>query len=179
MLDADVAESLAEYVRTRGQRLLRTAFVLTGDRQLAEDLVQNALASVMVSWRHLAEVADLDAYLYRCLVHASSRWWRRRWHGEVPSERLPEAATGDETPGWDRRADVLAALGRLPARQRATLVLRFYEDLTEARTAEVLGCSVGTVKSQTSRGLAALRQALDGHEGSCPTAEPGRRVSLP
>ncbi len=159
-LDRDVAEAFDEYVRTRGQRLIRTAYLLVGDAHAAEDLVQNALASALVSWRRLRDVADMDAYMYTALVHARSRSWRRRWHGEIPSERLPESPTVDETARLDRYDELLAALRELPAGQREAVVLRYFEDLTEAQTAQLLRCSVGTVKSQTSRGLAKLRLAL-------------------
>ncbi|WP_088289222.1 SigE family RNA polymerase sigma factor [Kineosporia sp. A_224] len=170
-LDSDVAEALDAYVRARGQRLLRTAYLLTGgDRLLAEDLVQNALASALVSWRRLRDVADMDAYMHTALVHARSRWWSRRWHGEVPSERLPDVATPNETDQVDGTADIVAALRELPPRQRAAVVLRYFEDLTEVQTAAVLGCSVGTVKSQTARGLDKLRVALG--PGSGPV-DPG------
>ncbi len=147
-------------MRARGQRLVRTAYLLTGDRQVAEDLVQNALASVLVSWRRLWDVADLDAYLYTALVHARSRWWRHRSRREVPSERVPELPTDDETSRLDRHEDLVAVLNTLPPRQRQALVLRYYEDLTEVQTARVLGCSVGTVKSQTARALDKMRRAL-------------------
>jgi RNA polymerase sigma-70 factor (sigma-E family) len=127
--------------------------------------VQNALASVLASWRRIPEVDDLDAYVYTALVNARHRWWSRRWHGEIPSEQLPEVAIADETGRFDRHEDMLTVLGTLPTRQRQALVLRYFEDLTEAQTARILGCSVGTVKSQTARGLDKMRAAL--------AAEPG------
>ena len=166
-LDPDVAATLDAYVRARGHRLVRTAYLLTGNPQVAEDLVQNALASVVVSWRRLRDVADLDAYIYTALVHARSRWWSRRWHGEVPSEQLPELPGVDETARCDRHQDVLAVLGTLPTRQRQVLVLRYFDDLTEAQAARVMGCSVGTVKSQSAKGLDKMRAVLAAqHEGS-------------
>jgi RNA polymerase sigma-70 factor (sigma-E family) len=174
-LDPDVTATLEEYVRLRGPRLVRTAYLLTGDRQLAEDLVQNALASAMVSWRRLRDVTDLDAYLHTAVVNAQNRWWRRRWHGEIPTERLPEAAAPDETAKLEGSHDLLEALRRLPARQREAVVLRYYEDLSEAQAARVLGCSVGTVKSQTSRGLAKLRLALEARPAGGRLADGGGR----
>jgi RNA polymerase sigma-70 factor (sigma-E family) len=155
-----VLDAFDDYVRGRGNQLLRTAYLLTGDPQIAEDVVQNALASVLASWRRLRDVADLDAYVYTALVNARGRWWRRRWHGEVPAEFLPDAPTADETGRDDSYDAMVTALRRVPARQRAALVLRYYEDLSEEQTAAVLGCSVGTVKSQTARGLVRLREAL-------------------
>ncbi len=148
-------------MRARGQRLVRTAYLLTGDRVLAEDLVQNALASALTSWRRLRDVADMDAYMHTALVNARSRWWSRRWHGEIPSYPLPDRATPDASDEVDGRRDVVAALRLLPPKQRAAVVLRYFQDLTEVQTAQVLGCSVGNVKSQTSRGLAKLRAVLD------------------
>lgn len=146
-LDPEVADAIDAYVRTRGHRLLRTAYLLTGDTQIAEDLVQNALASVLASWRRLPDVTNLDAYVYTALVNARRRWWSRRWHGEIPTERLPEVpAAEDQTARFDRHEDMLAVLGTLPPRQRQVLVLRYFEDLTEAQTARILGCSVGTPK---------------------------------
>lgn len=160
-LDPQVAEALDAYVRQRGHRLVRTAYLLTGDTQIAEDLVQNALASLLASWRRLPDVNNMDAYVYTALVNARRRWWRRRWHGEIPTERLPDvAAAEDHTARFERHEDMLAVLGTLPNRQRQVLVLRYFEDLTEAQTAQILRCSIGTVKSQAARGLAKMRTAL-------------------
>jgi RNA polymerase sigma-70 factor (sigma-E family) len=174
-LDPDVREAFDEYVRARGPRLVRTAYLFTGDRHVAEDVVQNALASLIVSWRRLRDVANLDAYVYRSVVNAGRRWRRRRWTGEIPYGYLPEEeAVAEDAPArFDGRTDMIAALRRLPPRQRAVLVLRYYADLSEAETAAVLGCSVGTVKSQSSRGLAALRAALEDQRGAAPDRPPG------
>jgi RNA polymerase sigma-70 factor (sigma-E family) len=148
-LDDDVRESFDEYVRARGAQLVRTAYLFTGDRTVAEDVVQNALASLVASWRRLREVANLDAYVYRSVVNAGRRWRRRRWTGEIPVAEPPQDARADDVAaGLDGRADVVDALRRLPPRQRAVLVLRYYADLTEAETAEILGCSVGTPKGR-------------------------------
>ena len=174
-LDTDVEAVLDAYVRVRGQRLVRTAYLLTGNTQVAEDLVQNALASVVVSWRRLRDVADLDAYVYTALVNARSRWWSRRWHGEIPSEQLPERPVLDETARSDRHQDMMAVLGTLPTRQRQVLVLRYFDDLTEAQTARVMGCSVGTVKSQASKGLDKMRAALAAQDDAEPAGARGRR----
>ena len=174
-MDRDVATALEDYVRARGQRLLRSAYLLTGDPQLAQDLVQNALASALVSWRRLRDVADLDAYLYTAIVHARSRWWRRRWHQKVPTERLPDVPAPDEIARFDSRVDVLALLAELPTRQRQVVVLRYFDDLTEVQTAQVLGCSVGTVKSQNARALARMRAALGGDRAAAARGDdPGR-----
>jgi RNA polymerase sigma-70 factor (sigma-E family) len=160
LVDRDVAETLEEYVRVRGQRLVRTAYLLTGDREVAEDLVQNVFASALVSWRRLRSVNDMDAYMYTALIHARSRWWSRRWQREIPSEEIPDSPTSDLTAEFDSHTDLLAALREIPTRQRQALVLRYFNDLTEAQTAQILDCAVGTVKSQTARGLEKLRATL-------------------
>jgi RNA polymerase sigma-70 factor (sigma-E family) len=175
-LDRDVREAFDEYVRARGPRLVRTAYLFTGDRHVAEDVVQNALASMIVSWRRLRDVSNLDAYVYRSVVNAGRRWRRRRWTGEIPFEVLPEEEAEDAPARFEGRTDMIAALRGLPPRQRAVLVLRYYADLSEAETAEILGCSVGTVKSQSSRGLATLRATLSAQPDSRRAAS-GRRTT--
>jgi len=102
---------------------------------------------------------DPEPYVRRVLVNTYASWWRRRWNGEKPTEVLPEVGHDPHEAHADRQ-DLWTALGRLPRRQRAAVVLRYYEDLSEAETAEVLGCSVGTVKSQTSRAVATLRAVM-------------------
>lgn len=150
-------ESFEQYVAARRGALLRTAYLLTGHREDAEDLVQVALVKVVPKWSRIA--ADPEPYVRKVLVHESvSRWRRRRWR-EVHTDRLPE--TPVEGPAADRVA-LQQALARLAPRQRAVVVLRYYDDLTEAETARVLGVSVGTVKSQARDALARLRvEALD------------------
>jgi RNA polymerase sigma-70 factor (sigma-E family) len=156
---AVVRDGFDEFVAARSTGLLRTAYLLTHDLGLAEDLLQTALAKAWFSWERIE--GRPEAYVRRILVNTYSTWWRRKWNGEVPSEELPEtplhAARAGEAARADDRTDLWQALGRLPRRQRAVVVLRFYEDLSEAETAELLGCSVGTVKSQASRALAKLR----------------------
>jgi RNA polymerase sigma-70 factor (sigma-E family) len=148
---ADQAEFDA-FVAATSPRLVRTAYLLVHDRQLAEDLLQTALTKAWFAWRRIE--GNPEPYVRRVMVTTAVSWWRRRWTREMPSDRLPErAGPGSEAPDQD----MWQALGRLPARQRAVVVLRFYEDLTEADTAELLGCSVGTVKSQCSKALAKLR----------------------
>ncbi|KRF42652.1 RNA polymerase subunit sigma-70 [Terrabacter sp. Soil811] len=151
--------SFDDFVATRSTRLLRTAYLLTHDRALAEDLVQTSLAKAWFAWGRID--GQPDAYVRRVMVNTYSSWWRRRWNGEVATAELPEraAAAGHrpEDVRVDDRTDLWRALARLPRRQRAVVVLRFYEDLSEIETAEILQCSVGTVKSQASRALAKLR----------------------
>ncbi|SCE79766.1 RNA polymerase sigma-70 factor, sigma-E family [Micromonospora viridifaciens] len=149
-------EGFDDFVVTRSPRLLRTAFLLTRDWASAEDLLQTALARAWEAWRRID--GDPEPYVRRIIVNAYASSWRRRWRGELPTADLPETAVeADPHAGLDDRDGLWRALGRLPRRQRAVLVLRYFEDLSEVEIAEVLGCSVGTVKSQASRAVAKLR----------------------
>lgn len=148
--------SFEAFVAGRGPALQRTAFLLTGDWALAEDLLQTALSRVYPRWGRIVR-EDPEAYVRKAMVNTWSSWWRRKWRGEVPTGELVDANGPDPYADADRRAAVAAALASLPPRQRAVIVLRFHEDLTEAQTAGVLGVSVGTVKSQTAKALATLR----------------------
>jgi len=151
---ADKAEFDA-FVVACSPRLVRTAYLLVHDRQLAEDLVQTALAKAWFAWRRIE--GNPEPYVRKIMVTTAVSWWRRKWSREVPSDDLPEqGADGEAGPGA-RNQDLWEAIGRLPVRQRAVVVLRYYEDLSEADTAELLGCSVGTVKSHGARALAKLR----------------------
>ncbi|ANH37515.1 RNA polymerase sigma-E factor [Nocardioides dokdonensis FR1436] len=147
-----------EFVLARSAALLRTAYLLTHDHALAEDLLQASLAKAWFAWERIDQH---EAYVRRILVTTYATWWRRRWNGEHATEELPEpragTGTADPTEGVGQRHDLWTAMERLPRRQRAVVVLRYFEDLTEAQTAAVLGCSVGTVKSQTSKAFAKLR----------------------
>lgn len=142
------------YVAARSPALWRSAWLLTGDRHRAEDLVQTALLKCWRRWDRI-DPASVEAYVRRTMVTTYTDWWRRRWNGEVPTEVLPEAAGAGPDPGV--RQDVLAALASLPRGQRAVVVLRYFDDLTEAQTAASLGISIGTVKSQAARALRTLR----------------------
>jgi RNA polymerase sigma-70 factor (sigma-E family) len=147
------------YVRSSTPGLLRAAYLLTGDQHLAEDLVQNALVRTHRAWHRIRE-GNPDAYARKVMYHEQIAWWRRRRVPEALSANLPEprrAAAGDEAGGVVVRLTVREALLRLGPRQRAVLILRFVEDRTEAETAELLGITVGTVKSQTAKALARLR----------------------
>ena len=162
-----------EFVANRSRRLYGTAYLLTRDRHLAEDLVQTALTKAWFAWSRID--GDPEAYVHEIVFHTYLSWWRRKWRHETPTESLPEpdgpagAASSDSAAD---RVDVWNARGRLPARQRAVIVLRYYEDLTEAETARTLGCTVGTVKSQTSRALTKLR--IDPSLRPATTSEGGR-----
>jgi RNA polymerase sigma-70 factor (sigma-E family) len=149
-----------DFVRCHGQELCRAAFLLTGDRQLAEDLVQMALAKVAGRWERVVAKGDPTPYVRTMVVRLAIAWRRRRWQGEIPTSPLPERSGTDPVGALDGRDRLRRALLLVPPRQRAALVLRFYEDLSEADTASAMGCSVGTVKSQTAKGLARLRTLL-------------------
>lgn len=158
LVDEVVAErpDFAAYLAARGQALQRTAYLLTGDWALAEDLLQTALARIYPRWERIVR-DDPDAYVRKALVNTWSSWWRRKWRAEVPTETLADTAGTDPYAEADRREAVAAALATLPPKQRAVIVLRFHEDMTEAQVSELLGISVGTVKSQTAKALAKLR----------------------
>ena len=145
-----------EFVAGRGQALQRFGYTLTGDWGLAEDLLQTALARAYPRWSRIKR-DDPEAYVRKIMVNTWSSWWRRRWRGEVPAAQLPEAAGPDEAAGVDSRQALRMALAQLPPRQRAVVVLRYHQDLPEAQVAALLGISVGTVKSQAAKALAALR----------------------
>jgi RNA polymerase sigma-70 factor (sigma-E family) len=147
---------------------------MSGDRHTAEDLVQTSLAKAWSKWARVSRAGNVDAYVHRILVNTFVASTRRRWWGELPSsDRLPEQVHHDEHPDWAQRDALLAAVRRLAPRQRAVIALRFLLDQTEYATAEVLGCSVGTVKSQTSRALARLREHL-GTDMALAVAETAR-----
>jgi RNA polymerase sigma-70 factor (sigma-E family) len=145
-----------DFVVARRRALLRTAWLLTGDWHTAEDLVQTALMRCYPHWQRIAS-DNPDAYVRKAIVNAHASSWRRRWHGERPTADLPDRPGSDEYGAADARRLLITALRRLPARQRAVVVLRYYEDLSEAETAAALGCSLGTVKSQAAKALASLR----------------------
>jgi RNA polymerase sigma-70 factor (sigma-E family) len=147
--------SFEDFVAARSRQLQRTAYLLTRDHHLAQDLVQTTYAKVWPSWSRLSD--DPEAYVRRVMVNTYTSWWRRKWRGEMPTGEMPEQGQAGGQARIEDRAGLLAALGRLPARQRAVVVLRYFEDLSEAETARVLSCSPGNVKSQASRALAKLR----------------------
>jgi RNA polymerase sigma-70 factor (sigma-E family) len=151
-------EEFREFVIARSPALLRAAWLLTGNEASAHDLVQATLLKSWTRWPRVSSADAPEAYVRKVMMTTFLTWRRRRWHGELTVPVLPEVATSaDEISRVDVRASVVAALGSLPARQRAVVVLRYFADLTEAQAASALGCSVGTVKSQTARALARLR----------------------
>lgn len=170
--------SFTEFVLARSDMLFRTALLLTRDPHTARDLVQEALLKSWRSWDRIT--GEPDAYVRTTLVRTYLTDRRRRWHGELPSETLPEqhgstgttgyAATGTSAPDVETRLMLTDAIRALPPQQRAVVVLRYFHDLTEADTARTLGISVGTVKSHHSRALTALRVSSD-LAGSAPATE--------
>ncbi len=141
-----------EFVVARSPALLRTAYLLVQDEALAEDLLQTSLTKAWFAWKRIE--GDPEPYVRRILVTTSASWWRRRWTREMPTPDLPDRVGALDAPDWQ---DLWDAIGRLPRRQRAVVVLRYLEDRTEAETARLLGCSLGTVKSQCAKALAKLR----------------------
>ncbi|WP_034591244.1 SigE family RNA polymerase sigma factor [Hamadaea tsunoensis] len=179
-------DEFREFVAARSGALLRSAYLLAGDWATAEDLLQTALTKTYLAWKRLGEIEAVEPYARRVLVNTATSWWRRRWHGERPTEFLPERAISDATEEQLDRDLLWKHVKALPARQRAVLVLRFYEDMSEAQTAELLNISPGTVKSQTSRALGTLRQRLTaegvqvpGITGPAAPAETSARPAKP
>jgi RNA polymerase sigma-70 factor (sigma-E family) len=154
-----VDEDFADFVRARWGSLYRLAYLLAASPTGAEDLLQTTLEKAYVNWRRIGQMEYPEAYVRRMLANTLVSSRRRHWHRERPTDALPEVA-GDsaEMPVLDRSL-LWPLVCALPARQRAVIVLRYYEDLSEAQIAEALGCAPGTVKSQASAGIAALRRA--------------------
>lgn len=161
-MDTDDEAAFAEFVTREWSRLVRVGYLLTGDVGRAEDLVQQALVKVHRHWPRVRHTASPYAYTRAAVANESASWWRRRrvpeTLGEIPVHAV--GATGDAFAAVDTRAELLQCLQRLPPRMRAIVVLRYYDGLSEAETAQALGISVGSVKSQTSRGLDRLRHDL-------------------
>lgn len=163
-------QDFTEFTEASYASLLRTARLLTGDRHAAEDLVQAALVKVYLHWGRSGSWVSPQAYARKAVVNLYATWRRRRWHTETahPGGEGAVAADGrDMAGGVEARLELARALGALPRAQRAVVVLRFYEDLSVEETAELLGCSPGTVKSRTNRALERLRAAgaLAGYAG--------------
>jgi RNA polymerase sigma-70 factor (sigma-E family) len=150
-----------DYVATRSRALLRTAYLLTGNVADAEDLVQAALAKTYLAWDRIEDRGALDGYVRRAIVNTHISWWRRRRVEEYPTDEIPDQAVADHAGTSDLQDSMRRAVDRLPQRMRAAVVLRYYEDMTEAEVADVLGVSLGTVKSTVSRAVAKLRDDAD------------------
>lgn len=150
--------AFSDFVQARSTALLRTAYLLTGDRGLAEDLLQTALAKTYVAWERIRDPEAVESYVRRILVTTATSWWRRKaWQAERPTGVTFDRAVNSEADQIDERDRVWSAVKCLPAGQRAVVVLRFYEDQSEAEIARLLGCSTGTVKSQCAKAMTKLR----------------------
>jgi RNA polymerase sigma-70 factor (sigma-E family) len=159
---ADRDREFVEFVEAAGAALRRTAFLVSGDRHRADDVVQDALYKLYLAWPKVRRVGNPFAYARRMVVNAAYDGGRRPWRREVAIRDVPDRADPvDFTHGHAERDEVLQALASLGPRQRACVVLRYYEDLSVEQTAEILGCSTGTVKSQAARGLDTLREAIN------------------
>ncbi|MCP2329215.1 RNA polymerase sigma-70 factor (sigma-E family) [Hamadaea flava] len=161
----DEHERFAEFARVRTPALIRAAYLLTGDQHAAEDLVQSALTKTYAHWRRVRH-EDPEAYVRTAMYREQVSWWRRRSRQRqvAPTWALPERQA-DPADHAGLRLAMREALLRLPQPQRAVVVLRYYEDLSETQVAEILGCSIGTVRSRANRAVQRLRETL-------PTAEP-------
>lgn len=157
-------EDFEDWVRASSVRFRRLAYLLTGNLHQAEDLLQSAYAKVLPRWHKISTYDSPEAYMHRVMVNLRTSWWRRSRNREWSTDEMPEtpwrAGTPSEGDAVVESQVLLAALRGLPERQRAAVVLRYWCDLSEAAAAEILKCSVGTVKSNASRGLAHLRAAL-------------------
>jgi len=160
MTDRDA--DFTAYLEARQGRLLRTAYLLTGDQHQAEDLLQTSMAKLYLAWDKVRDRGSIDAYARRIMVNEHNSAWRRPWRRRERATDFADAGAPVDTPvrhEYDEGVGgaVWQLVQTLPRRARAVVVLRYYEQLTEAETAEVLGVSVGTVKSQNARAMAALR----------------------
>ena len=160
MARRDSAE-FAEFVTARSAALHRAAYLMVNDVGLAQDLVQEALTKTYVAWPRLRDKTNAEAYTRKAITTTAISWFRRKaWSHEKATGEPPERATRDHADGVARSSALWTALQGLPVRQRVAIVLRYYEDLTEAQIAEAMGCAVGTVKSQVSAGISKLRERL-------------------
>ncbi len=153
-------DAFSAFVSARSGSLFRIAYLVMGDYQLAQDLVQEALTKTYLAWPRLRDVNNADAYTRRVIVTTSVSWRRRRSFGERPAETLPDRGVVDANQTLPEDDQLWAAVRGLPPRQRTAVVLRFCEDLSLAQTAELMGCSVGSVKRQVSVALGKLRLAM-------------------
>ncbi|HZB48673.1 MAG TPA: SigE family RNA polymerase sigma factor [Mycobacteriales bacterium] len=160
-MDRDSEADFHDFVVSRSPALLRTAYLLTGDRHRAEDLLQSALARALRHWSKISAAGTAEPYVRRILVNEHRSWWRSARNREIPVAELPDgAAPAGELEGFSDRDLVWRALQQLAPRTRAVLVLRYWEDRSEAETATLLDCSAGTVKSLAHRGLRRLADVL-------------------
>jgi RNA polymerase sigma-70 factor (sigma-E family) len=166
-------DEFTDFVAAHGAHLLRTACLVTGDSHLGEDLVQTALAKAYGSWVKVQQADHPVAYVRRLMINTHLSWVRRLTNTERPLERIPDGGTGDHQSAHAETDEMRRALLRLSPRVRTAVVLRFFEDLSEADTAALMGCSRSTVNNHVTRGLAALRGLLAPDPDVLTTA-PGR-----
>jgi RNA polymerase sigma-70 factor (sigma-E family) len=169
------ASDFTEFAEGRSAALRRTAFLLCGDWDRAADITQEALIRVYLAWPRLDQDHGLNAYARRVVVNVAVDQGRKRSSREVPTDRVPDRVVDDSSQQVADRSLLMDALAELPGRQRACVVLRYYEDLSVEAVAEALGCRTGTVKSQTARGLVALRGAYARRGGELLAAD---RIAL-
>lgn len=165
--------AFSEFVESRSHALLRTAYLMVGDHQLAQDLVQEALVKTFMAWPRLRDPEKVDSYVRRTIVTTGISWRRRRSFQERPADLLPDALGPDHVETMATHRVLVEHLRGLPPRQRAAIVLRYYEDLTVAQTAEIMGCSEGAVKSHVSIGLGKLRERMGPDLDLEPAGEQG------
>jgi RNA polymerase sigma-70 factor (sigma-E family) len=166
----------SDFVNTAFGRLFRTAYLLVGDHQLAQDLLQESLVKTYVAWPRLRDVSKAEAYTRRTIVTTSISWRRRRSFHEQPVAVLPEVLVSDQTDALVARDELWSYLHVLPPGQRAAVTLRYCEDLSETQTAELMGCSIGTVKRQVASALTKLRSRM-GPRFAVPTSD--EEVAIP
>jgi len=147
-----------EYLAVRQPSLLRTAYLLTGDRHQAEDVLQMSLAKLYLAWDKVHDRGAVDAYVRRIMVNENNSLWRRAWKKrEYATDQIPEGAPHHDAYDDGTNDQLWQVVQTLPPKARSVVVLRYYEQMSEAEVADALGISIGTVKSQCSRALAALR----------------------
>ena len=149
-----------EFVAARASSLFRTALLMLGDYQLAQDLLQESLVKTYVAWVRLRDVGNAEAYTRKVIVTTSTSWRRRNSFHERPAETLPGGVVADVADLIAADVDLWTHLRALPSRQRAAVVLRYCQDRSEVQTSELMGCSVGSVRRHASRGLAKLRDRM-------------------
>ncbi len=158
-MDDRARREFTEFAATRSTSLIRVAYLLTGDQHAAEDLLQTALTKAAARWGSIH--TDPGAYVRQVMYREQVTWWRRRARlGEITMADVPDLAAAVPDLSAETRLSVRQALRALPAGKRAVLILRYFEDLPEAQVAAILGCSVGTVRSQTHKAITQLRAAL-------------------
>lgn len=158
--DAD----FADYLAARQPALLRTAYLLTGDRHQAEDLLQTSLAKLYLAWDKVRDKGSVDGYVRRIMVNEQNSLWRRAWKKrEFVTDEVPESAPHHDAYDDGTDDELWGVVQSLPERARAVVVLRYYEQMSEAEVADALGISIGTVKSQCSRAMATLRERVPAH----------------